>query len=318
MLSLEGERLLSLYGGCATSNGSFEFVSAVDEAVLQSLSKDSAVRPTLSIDTVPIISMLQLSRNETSWDDVCRSRSIKADFCVVNQAEKRIKSFSGMPLHTQFLEPIPVNLEAPYHKHLFSRAEKETLSYGSMSLLTWFKWMSYIGNPNLSEFRAIAGICKKYSDPLWTRKSDNSQLVKVDFTYNISNIFECLLNIFDLRLSLGGESSLSIDGREFDLNLILDDIVTYGSCSPKSFVKEIRGFLTYVARTAGSLSSETWTYRHECFDPCADRLGVHLSKEQVPGTLSSVFSKCQTYTKVRNNGFSVLASWNQTNLSELC
>jgi hypothetical protein len=200
----------------------------------------------------------------------------------------------------------------------FHELKKETLSYGSMSLLTWFKWMSYIGNPNLSEFRAIAGICKKYSDPLWTRKSDNSQLVKVDFTYNISNIFECLLNIFDLRLSLGGESSLSIDGREFDLNLILDDIVTYGSCSPKSFVKEIRGFLTYVARTAGSLSSETWTYRHECFDPCADRLGVHLSKEQVPGTLSSVFSKCQTYTKVRNNGFSVLASWNQTNLSELC
>ena len=159
------------------------------------------------VDSIcPILYARKMEYSSNIWCAISTHFKVKKRFELVNRCDDYSKKIK-IDIKSIFSETIPIDEESPLHKGLFSRALTETLSYGTMPLYRWYLFFLILSEGKHIELQYMAAIIdrceKKYkAHPFITKRRDNSVLSDVRMFYNMHNIFECLLNICELRLSL--------------------------------------------------------------------------------------------------------------------
>ncbi|KAI4474487.1 hypothetical protein M0802_015580 [Mischocyttarus mexicanus] len=199
-----------------------------------------------------ILGARKLRSLENIWLSVVQQCAIKPDYRLARLLDK-VSDQVGVTIMTEFLETIPVRPKSPLHAYFMHRAATETLTYGTMPLYRWFHLFASCFR-HTRELRYLAGIvmqCEKdYQRPsVIVAQRDNSQLKEVPRFYNMNNILECLLNIFELR---------------------------------SSQIKKIRGYLSYSVRRAGTMGENITYYEHVGSNPVLGNVAAELRLREVP------------------------------------
>lgn len=106
---------------------------------------------------------------------------------------------------------------------------------------------------------------------LLLNKKDFSQLTEVQLCYNLPNIFECLLNICELRMSQPSPHFL-IDDKRFQVGDLCDELALRVAINPKIVIQDIRRHITYVVRRVGTRGERITYLGHEHACPVTGRM----------------------------------------------
>lgn len=202
---------------------------------------------------------------ESHWNKVKEHYNIKPDLRFFRRC---CEWSAANPVNPRdvFLGTWKISPDKPYHRPLLGRVS-ETMTYGNFKPTQWIAFFCAIGLKDTIEIRSIAGIILKSNGmPYKIKKGDNSVIDDISLFYNISNLVETLLNIANLRASLNLrelEFVTSEDNQCTTLFSVHDELVLTYAIAPKHTCKMIRGFLTLVIRTSGSLATKQRTFIHK-------------------------------------------------------
>lgn len=148
---------------------------------------------------MPGLVLVSVIEDSNYWKSIIESNDIRKDRRLYESCVSRSKSLKiDMSLIRQeYLETIEVDLNSPFHDFFMSRARNETLTYGSMPLYHWYSFFCVICGNKCIELKLIAGLV-----PTVRVRTVFGSEIRLKGFYNILSIFESLLNVRDLRLSL--------------------------------------------------------------------------------------------------------------------
>lgn len=307
------------YGGLLSQ------ADSVNEVVNKTLFGEGTV---MLEDLSPILTHMKNHQIPNIWNHIVQTFKIPQNDRLYKTCLKRSKHLyatSYNPVNV-FIETLEIDDNYHSHNYLLERSKNESITYGTIPLYRWYATFAALRQtrslPYTIEMKYLASFIHNIErdfkqPPFKVKRKDLSGLEDIRKFYNLPNIFECMVNIMELRFMLA-ESKITLNGSIHDLNIILDDVALGVGQSPKIMIKEIRNYLSFAVHLGGTYAEKPGFLQHLGTSLASNAFATRYQITSVDKKLATAFRNLPAYQKMREEGAQIFSSHKLDSLWKLC